>query len=446
MFKLNLSIAPKADIKKLFSLAFSVGGVQAMIAVVGILTIKIIAPLGSDVLAGVTAGQRLYFIIQAVLLGVNVGALSLISRSHGEKNYQQSNVLIRLSLFVTIIITLLFGILFWSFPQLLLRSLGMEGEVLTEGVNYVQVLAVSAWLIGFYFILAGGLRACGYVRIPLISGIILNISTLLFTYLLVEYNFNLTSHWAGTIALAAIMGNVVGLIVMLYLNRFRLREIFIGEWTLKGSKRLLKVSNPAIFEQVLRQVGVLAFLWVVAQYGAAPFAAYGASVMLIMVSLVIGFGLSMATAVMVGQAIGAGTITIAKQILRTSLITSVTFMSLIGLVAGIFSEEISIWMVGEGEVAQYTSILVFFYAFLQPIVAVDFVLTGALQGSGDTRWPMLSVMIGNIMIRFSAAIILLYFAAPVEWVFATIFIDYFVKTSILIWRVYGCNWLKEYNT
>ncbi|WP_441002244.1 MATE family efflux transporter [Pseudocolwellia agarivorans] len=445
MTELKQTIDPQVDVKKLFSLAFSVGGVQAMIAVVGILTIKIIAPLGSDVLAGVTAGQRLYFIIQAVLLGLNVGSLALISRSHGEKDHKQTNAWIRLSLLITVITTIIFGVIFWSIPEFLLQSLGMEGEALTEGVSYIQVLAYCGWLIGFYFILAGALRACGIVKTPLLSGILLNVGTLFITYVFVEYNINPVSHWSGSLALAAILGNVLGLVFMMYLSRSRLQEMFVGKWTFKNTRGLLKVSSPAIFEQVLRQVAVLAFLWVVAKYGTAPFAAYGASVMLITVSLVVGFGLSMATAVMVGQAIGAGTVNLAKQVLRTSLITSVIFMSAIGLVIGIFAQEISIWMVGEGEVAYYTSVLVLFYAIIQPVMAVDFVLTGALQGSGDTRWPMLSVMLGNVIIRFSTAMVLLHFDAPVEWIFATVFIDYLVKTGLLVWRVYGCNWLKEYD-
>lgn len=431
---------PRVDFKKLFSLAFSAGGVQAMIAVVGILTIKIIAPLGSDVLAGVTAGQRLYFIVQAMLLGLNVGSIALISRSFGQQNPQQAYAWLRLSLLLTTLITLAMGLLFWTIPELLLSALGMAGGALIEGLNYVQVFACFGWLIGWYFILAGALRASGYARIPLLSGILLNLITLLLSYVFVAYDYSLTAQWAGNMALAAALGNVLGLVLMLYLKRAKFREMFVGEWAFKGTKRLIQISYPAVFEQVIRQIAVIAFLWVVAHYGTAAFAAYGVGIMLMTLSLVVGFGFSIATAVMVGQALGAGSAKLARQVVHTSLMTSFTFMSLIGLVLGLFSEEIAIWILGEGDVAHYTSILILYFAVLQPVMAIDFVLTGALQGSGNTRWPMCSVILGNVIVRFSAAAILLYFAAPVEWVFATIIIDYLLKTALLAWRVYMCNW------
>lgn len=431
------------DVKKLFALAFSSGGVQAMVAVVSILTIKIIAPLGSDVLAGVIAGQRIYFSVIAILLGLNVGSMALISRSFGEKNTEQANAWLRLTLLVTTVITLGMGLIFLMIPELLLNSLGLENNSLKEGVNYIQILAYFGWIIGFYVIFAGGLRASGYASVPLISGIVLNLSSLVITYVFVQYDWILTTEWAGTLALAAALGNVIGVIFLLYLKRNRLREIFIASWTFKGSSQLLKISSPAIFEQLIRQVAMLAFMWIVAHYGTAAFAAYGSSVMLITVSLVVGFGFSIATAVMVGQAVGAGSTIAAKQIVKTSLITSISFMSAIGLIFGFFSYEIALWMVGEGDVAYYTSILILFYAIIQPVMAVDFVMTGALQGSGDTRWPLLSVILSNVIIRFGIASILLYFEAPIEWVFATVFVDYIAKAGLLAWRVYGCNWLVK---
>lgn len=438
--------APVVDAKKLFSLAFSAGGVQAMIAVVGIFTIKIIAPLGSDVLAGVTAGQRLYFVIQAVLLGLNVGSMALIARSYGEQNLQQANAWMRLSLLLTTLITLVMGCLFWLFPAVLLRALGMEGNALAEAINYVEIVAYFGWLIGGYFIFAGALRASGYARIPLICGVVLNLSTLIITYILVVYDYRIAQHWAGNMALAGVIGNALGLVLMLYLKRERLHAMFVDCWTFQGSARLWAISYPAIFEQVIRQVSVIAFIWVVAHYGTAAFAAYGASIMLITISLVIGFGFSLATAVMVGQALGAGEAQLAQQVLRTSLQCSVVFMSVLGLLLGVYATEIAVWLVGDGEVAKYTAMLILFYAILQPVMAMDFVLTGALQGSGDTRWPMLSVILGHVIIRFGSAITLLHFNAPIEWVFATVFIDYIVKTALLAWRAYGRHWPMPHST
>ena len=65
------------NIRQLLALVFSAGGVQAMTAIVGILTIKFVSPLGSQTIAAVTGGQRLIFIVLAIMLGVIFGPLIL---------------------------------------------------------------------------------------------------------------------------------------------------------------------------------------------------------------------------------------------------------------------------------------------------------------------------------------------------------------------------------
>ena len=56
--------------------------------------------------------------------------------------------------------------------------------------------------------------------------------------------------------------------------------------------RIVKIGAPAGFEQLIFQVGFLAFLYIVSLYGTAPYAAYGIGVQLLSLSFVIGFGFS----------------------------------------------------------------------------------------------------------------------------------------------------------
>lgn len=64
-------------------------------------------------------------------------------------------------------------------------------------------------------------------------------------------------------------------------------------------------------------------------------------------------------------------------------------------------EVLTRWMLGEGqpEVLQLTVPLLETIALAMPALAITMILTGALRGAGDTRWPLVFTFIGFLCIR-----------------------------------------------
>ena len=54
--------------------------------------IKIVAGLGTSAVAAVTTGHRIFFLIQAILMGLSVAATALISRSWGAKDAEEAGL------------------------------------------------------------------------------------------------------------------------------------------------------------------------------------------------------------------------------------------------------------------------------------------------------------------------------------------------------------------
>lgn len=431
---------PWDELKSMLFLALSSGGVQAMTAIVGICTVKFVAPLGENVLAAVTSGQRLYFLLQALLLGLNVGTMALVARSWGAGDHAQATAWLRLSLLASLLLTIPMAVMFWIKAGDLLHWFGLDAASMVEGVSYTRCLTWSFFAIGLYLIAAGALRACGQAWVPLVCGVVLNTLTIFLTYWLLNASAELPITGAGAVAVAAGAGNLMGLLLLTLLLRKQLNFFLGGRWSLQGFGQLWRLSYPAALEQLVRQAAVLAFLWIVVRYGTAAFAAYGAGIMLMALSFVFGMGFAVATAVKVGQAIGNDRPAQARRALKTGLVASIISMSLLGLGMGAFSQPLAQWLVGGGEVGQYTATFILVFAWIQPVMAIDFVLAGALQGSGDTRWPLYSVILGPLVVRFGLAMLLLAWQAPVEWIFATLFFDYVAKAALLAWRVRTGPW------
>jgi Na+-driven multidrug efflux pump len=77
---------------------------------------------------------------------------------------------------------------------------------------------------------------------------------------------------------------------------------------------------------------------------------------------------------------------------------------------------------------------------LQPLMAMEFALTGSLRGAGDTRFPLLTVLSGLIFVRCVLAGFFSWLDFSVEWIFYALIADYIVKATMLTLRFRGGRW------
>ena len=78
-------------------------------------------------------------------------------------------------------------------------------------------------------------------------------------------------------------------------------------------------------------------------------------------------------------------------------------------------------------------------------MAVEFALGGALRGAGDTLFPMVTVFSGLLVVRVGVATMLVtYFEAPIEKVWAVLILDYALKSIMFVTRFRRGVWkLRE---
>jgi Na+-driven multidrug efflux pump len=118
-------------------------------------------------------------------------------------------------------------------------------------------------------------------------------------------------------------------------------------------------------------------------------------------------------------------------------------MSFIGLLIAIFSEEISGFLIDDPEVIRLTVVFVWFLGSMQPLMAIEFALGGALRGAGDTKSPLIITLIGLVFFRLSVASLFVYYNFPIEYIFASLMIDYLVKAILFTARFESGRWIKS---
>lgn len=414
-----------------------------------IAAIKVVGDLGPDAIAAAVTGQRVTFILQAVLTGVLAGSTALIARNWGANEKLEAGIFFSRTVQLVTFLALISAVLIWKFAEPLVIFFGLKDEALILSTQYLKSIAPFYIAYGCGLGLITALRAIGDVKTPLIIGVIMNLFAIFFMLILVNGWLGFPKYGVVGAALGNGVSFVIGaalLIVFWLSNQLKVRYSSIFNFDIKRVKEIFEVGLPAALEQVIFQIGITAFLILVAFYGTEAYAAYGIGVQILSFSIVIGFGFSIAGATLVGQHLGAKNEEQAKRAGWGAMRLSIISMTFFGVLITIFAEPLARYMIDNDEVVRLTVIFIWLLGSMQPLMAIEFSLGGALRGAGDTKTPLAITLTCLLFIRVFLAMIFFLLDARVEVIFSTLVADYVVKGFLYVARFRSDRWMNVLKT
>ena len=432
--KLSLSIWELAWPAILSNLLFSI---------IGIASIKIVGELGASAVASVTTGHRIFFALQAILMAISAGTTALVARSIGAKDPDEAAKITSASLWIGNSVAIILMLPCILFSREIASVFGLDEETTIQAGEFIRWLSYFNIAFAINMVLGAALRAAGDTKTPLWIGVITNLINLVLVYVLVYGKFGLPQMGVPGAAIANGLSFLVGALILLILWRRHMLVIGIGgisSLTRARIKKLVDIGYPAGLEQFVFPAGFLAFLWLVAKYGTAAFAAYGIGVQILSMSFVVGFGFSIAGATLVGQHLGAkDPVGARRQGWRATRLAAIS-MVVLGAIIVLAASEIARFLIDDDEVVKLTVIFIYMLGISQPLMAIEFTLGGCLRGAGDTRFPLVATLVGLIGVRVGLAFLFMLMDLPVEYIYGALIADYVVKAVMLVRRFESGKW------
>ena len=410
-----------------------------------IVAIKVVGGLGPDAIAAAVTGQRVTFILQAVLTGVLAGSTALIARHWGAKDKHEAGVFLTRTVQLVIFLSIISAFLVWQFAEPLVRFFGLKNQALILSSEYLKAIAPFYVAFGCGMGLITALRAVGDVKTPLFIGVIMNLFAIFFMLVFVNGWLGFPKYGVLGAALGNGLSFVIGavLLVVFWLsNQLAVRYSSIFDLDFIRVIEIFKVGLPAALEQVIFQIGITAFLILVAYYGTEAYAAYGIGVQILSFSFVIGFGFSIAGATLVGQHLGAQNKDQAKRAGWGAMRLSIISMTFFGIIIITFAGPLARFMIDNDEVVRLTVIFIWLLGSMQPLMAIEFSLGGALRGAGDTKTPLVITLTCLLFIRVFLAVVFFLLDASIEIIFSTLLADYIVKGFLYVSRFKSDRWMN----
>ena len=420
-----------------------------LFASVGVISIKAVGTLGAEAVAAVGTGQRMVWVFQALLMAVMTGTTALVARAVGSKNMIEAAHVTRLAIGVSIALSLITTLVIVLFAEKFIGIFGLDPVAQELAVTYLTISILFIPFMAIGMVIGAALRAAGDVKTPMYIGVFTNIIAIYLLLGLVNGQYGMPKLGILGAALAMGISFTIGATIQLYLwlaNKLVVPLGKAGSFTKERLRQLITISYPAGIESFVFQFGMLSFFWIVAMYGTEEVAAYNIGVNILMLSFILGNGFSVAAATLSGQFLGASDPVAAYKSGYQAAGMTMLAMSLSGLLLAFFAEPIAWFFIQDEEVVKFAVIFVWIFAMAQPFMALEFSLGSTLRGAGDTRSPLVITIIGLLVIRVPIAFLLYYLEMPVQWIFATLIIDYFVKGILLITRYRSKRWMKVLKT
>ena len=420
-----------------------------LFASVGVISIKAVGTLGAEAVAAVGTGQRMVWVFQALLMAVMTGTTALVARAVGSKNMIEAAHVTRLAIGVSIALSLITTLVIVLFAEKFIGIFGLAPVAQELAVTYLTISILFIPFMAIGMVIGAALRAAGDVKTPMYIGVFTNIIAIYLLLGLVNGQYGMPKLGILGAALAMGISFAIGAAIQLYLwlaNKLVVPLGKAGSFTKERLRQLITISYPAGIESFVFQFGMLSFFWIVAMYGTEEVAAYNIGVNILMLSFILGNGFSVAAATLSGQFLGASDPVAAYKSGYQAAGMTMLAMSLSGLLLAFFAEPIAWFFIQDEEVVKFAVIFVWIFAMAQPFMALEFSLGSTLRGAGDTRSPLVITIIGLLVIRVPIAFLLYYLEMPVQWIFATLIIDYFVKGILLITRYRSKRWMKVLKT
>ena len=390
--------APTArDLDELTRLALPVVAVQLGLMAMGVVDTIMVGRVSATDLAAVAMGH-LYFFGAAVFgMGVLFALDPVVSQAVGAvdgvgiaRGVQRGGVLATLMAAVSMLL------LFTAGPVLSL--LRQPPEVVPIATGYVHGLVPGVLPFYLFIVLRQSLQAMGQVRAILLAVLAANVVNVLLNWMLIFGNLGAPELGAVGSAWATTGSRWFMMLALLWagwsLLAPSLRPLRRDALATRPLVRLLRVGAPVGGQQFL-EFGVFgAAGLLMGLLGAIPLASHQVALQLAALTFMIPLGVSQATSVLVGQAVGRSDPHGARRSTGAGLavgvgfmaITAILFLTLPGILSRAFSDD--------APVIATAALLLPIAGVFQVFDGIQVVAAGALRGVGDTRVPMILNLVG----------------------------------------------------
>ncbi|MCL2033705.1 MAG: MATE family efflux transporter [Oscillospiraceae bacterium] len=447
---MNLFVKDKNFYRGLLSIALPVALQQLILFGVSLADTVMVGMLGEVQLSAVSIANQLTFIFILLSFGTGSGASVLAAQYWGRKDVESIQKIMTVMYRIILVAGVFFTLLAVFFPRQVIAVFITDLEVIEEGVKYLRIVGLSYLFMGVSITTIHLIRAVSIVKIALIVSTSSLVICAFLNWVLIFGNLGAPALGVSGAAISTCIARVAEIIIIaVYMIKYdkkiqyRLKMFFTRN--LGMARKFLEAGMPVIINELIWGSGMAVIAVIIGRMGREFTAANAICMVLAQLVTIAMFGVANASAVVIGNTVGAGEYEKAKEYARTIL--AISF--LLGLIGCVAVQLLKTPVIGFYNISplakEYARQIINVHSVVVIFVALAAnMMVGILRGGGDTRF----VLVIDIVFMWCICIPLgavagLVLGLPVWLVYSILKTDEILKVITALIRVLRGKWIND---
>ena len=433
--------------KALFYLFIPLLVEQALEFFVGLADSIMVASLGEVVISGVSLVDFLMQLLIFSFSALATGGAVIAGQYLGDKKPEQARNASTQLVWFSALLSLAFMIIILLAKSLIINILfgQIEADVWNNANSYLMIVGLSIPFIAIYNAGAAIFRTTNDASLPMKIMLVCDILNVIGNAICIYY-----LGWdVNGVAIPTVISRFLAAIIIMYYildenYTLHIKKTLKHRFNWSILKNVLNVGIPYGIENGLFQLGRILVLSLVSTFGTVAIAANSVGYAIGIFSVLPGFAMNLGLTAVISRCVGANDYEQAKYYNKKVLILVFISHIIINIIIfALLPTILNIYQLSPKTAAMTTEMVVWHGIFAIIIWPIAFTLPSTFRGAGDSK----SVMYISLLVMFTCRIVLSYVIA--DWlnvgVFGTwiaMFIDWYVRAAIYVYRYFSGKWME----
>ncbi|NLY90193.1 MAG: MATE family efflux transporter [Firmicutes bacterium] len=409
-----------------------------------------VGKLGETAIAAVGIANQYFFFFMMFMIGLSAGCAVFIAQFWGTKDVKNIRRILGVGLSSAVLVVAIFMVAGFLAPRRIIMLFTHEPQIITAGARYLQIVLISYLFTAVTFIYNFAFRSIGNSLQPMLISTVALFCNAFFNYVLIFGKLGAPAMGVAGAAVATVIARVVEtlvLVVSVYRRPGVLAASFkeLTGFNFEFVKRVYATIIPVLLNDICWGLASLIYAAVYGRMGTQAVASIQIVNTITNLFMVFVFGLSSATAVMIGNSIGANDLSLSREYARRFSRLGVIAGLVLGLLLAVAAPYLLKIFNVSPAVRNYTLIITYTVALIFFIRVYNIILiVGVLRGGGDARGAFL--LEGFTMWFIGVPLTVLgafVFKLPVYLVYGLSLFEEITKALLCLWRYRSGQWIRN---
>lgn len=322
---------------------------------------------------------------------INLGTSVLCSQYLGARLRERMETVVGVSIVVNLVMGVAVSSLLCIYAPQILTALGLRGEMLGEGVGYMEIVGAFAFFQALQLTLSAVLRSNNKAVYPMMVILVVNCLNIFGNYTLIFGKFGAPALGVQGAAISTATCRAVAMVILAaivfrtIMRRFP-THIF-RRWPREEFRNLMKIGLPSAGEQMSYSCSQLVIAYFITSLGMEALAARTYCVNIIMYVYLFSIAISHAGAICIGHLVGAGrwegAYVMGKYVMKVALIWTLIFSVTIALCGPTIMSTLT----SNSQIIALGVAILWIDVVLEIGRPINILFVNVLQSAGDVNYP-----------------------------------------------------------